>query len=92
MVGYTRQAGYGPWTQLGDQAQRLQILTAMGQHEQVLAEVHQLRDQMATLPATSQQPEAVSPFNVREALLDTGRMRLGASAGGKRHWNSTPGS
>ena len=30
-IGYTRQAGYGPWTQLGDQAQRLQILSAMGQ-------------------------------------------------------------
>jgi hypothetical protein len=79
-VGYTQQAGYGPWTQLGDQGRRLQILNVMGQHEQVLAEVQRLRDRMATLPATSQQPEVVSPFNIREALLDIGReaaMRLG---------------
>ena len=26
MAGYTRQAGLGPWTQLGDQVRRLQIL------------------------------------------------------------------
>ena len=72
-VGYTQQAGYGPWTQLGDQGRRLQVLNVMGQHEQVLAEIQELREQMATLPATSQQREVVSPFNIREALLDTGR-------------------
>ena len=73
MIGYTRQAGFGPWTQLSDRVQRLQILNAMGRSEQVLAEVQQLRDYMATLPATSQQPEMINPFDVREGLLDTGR-------------------
>ena len=29
-AGYTRQAGLGPWTQLVDEAQRLQVLAAMG--------------------------------------------------------------
>ena len=72
-IGYTRQAGYGPWTQLSDQVRRLQILSFMGRSEQVLAEVQQLRDHMATLPATSQQPETVTTFDVRELLLDAGR-------------------
>ena len=45
----------------------------MGRSEQVLAEVQQLRDYMATLPPTSQQPEMIIPFDVREGLLDTGR-------------------
>lgn len=71
-AGYTRQAGYGPWTQLNDQVRRLQVLNAMGKTEQVLTEVRQLRDHMATLPIPSQQKEAASPFNVREGLLDTG--------------------
>jgi CHAT domain len=30
MAGYVRQAGLGPWIQLGDKVQRLQILTMMG--------------------------------------------------------------
>jgi hypothetical protein len=72
-IGYTREAGLGPWTQLGDQARRLQVLNTMGRYGQVLAEVHQLREHMATLPVTSQQPEAIDPFQVREMLLDAGR-------------------
>ena len=35
---YTRRAGLGPWTQLADQARRLQVLGRMGEHERVLAE------------------------------------------------------
>jgi hypothetical protein len=80
-AGYTRQAGLGPWSQLGDQVQRLQVLAAMGQAQHVLDEVHRLRAHMDTLPADSQQPEAASPWGVRETLLDTGHtaaLELGA--------------
>ena len=72
VASYTRQAGSGPWTQLGDQVQRLQILAAMGQSQQVLDEVHRLRAHMDTLPTDSKRLEAVEQWNVRETLLDTG--------------------
>ena len=73
MAGYTRQAGLGPWTQLADECQRLQVLAAMGRYDEVLAAVEALRPQMAALPEESEAEEAVNPWNVREALLDTGR-------------------
>jgi tetratricopeptide (TPR) repeat protein len=72
-IGYTRQAGLGPWTQLGDEVWRLQVLVAMGHASHVLAEVTRLRAHMATLPATPGPDETVIPWNVREVLLDTGR-------------------
>jgi len=72
-IGYTQQAGLGPWTQLADQATRLQVLAVMGQSSEVLAEVNRLRVHMDSLPATSTQPETAVPWNVRETLLDTGR-------------------
>jgi hypothetical protein len=80
MAGYTRQAGLGPWTQLLDEAWRLQVLNVMGHAEQVLGEVRRLRDRMLSLPATPGPDEVVIPSNVREVLLDTGReaaLRLG---------------
>ena len=72
-VGYTRQAGLGSWTQLLDEGQRLQVQTEMGQAEHVLAEVQRLRVHMRTLPTTVGPSEAVNPWNIREALLGTGR-------------------
>jgi hypothetical protein len=69
---YTRRAGLGPWTQLLDQARRLQVLGLMGKHARVLAEVDRLRMAMAELPARSDATEAVTPWNVRETILDTG--------------------
>ena len=68
----TRRAGFGPWTQLADQVQRLQLLTMMGRDEEVLAEVQAFRAQMATLPEQSDQEERVPPWNVREVVLDAG--------------------
>ncbi len=70
--GYTRQAGLGPWTQLSDEVHRLQVLNAMGQADQVLAEVRRLRKDMQALPATRGPSETVTPWDVREVLLDTG--------------------
>jgi tetratricopeptide (TPR) repeat protein len=73
MIGYTRQAGHGPWTQLLDEVQRLQVLGEMGHADQVLAEVQRLRSYMSSLPATPGQDETATPWNVREMLLDIGR-------------------
>jgi hypothetical protein len=72
-AGYTRRAGLGPSTQLSDQGRRLQLLGRMGDHEQVLAQTGQLRGQLAGLPARPSADETVSPWNVREGILDTGR-------------------
>jgi len=73
MAAYTRQAGLGPWTQLGGETTRLQVLAAMGRYDEVLAAVEALRPKMDALPLTSEAKEAVDPWNVRETLLDTGR-------------------
>lgn len=75
---YSRRAGLGPWTQLADETNRLQVLNAMGQYEAVLARVAELRPQLealseqGSLPEQSEVAETVNPWNVREALLDTG--------------------
>ncbi|MCE7985852.1 MAG: CHAT domain-containing protein, partial [Caldilinea sp. CFX5] len=69
---YTRQAGLGPWTQLADEGQRLQVLNAQGRYEEVLAAVETLRPQMAVLPLESEAEETANPWNVRETLLDSG--------------------
>jgi hypothetical protein len=70
---HTRRAGHGPWTQLGDQVLRLQILHAQGHHQQVLQQVLALREQMVELPDPPESTDAtVIPWNVRETLLHTG--------------------
>ena len=68
----TRQAGLGPWTQLLNDAMRLQLLAELGRYDEVLAEVEALRPRMHALPLTGTQDEAVNPWSVREVLLDTG--------------------
>jgi tetratricopeptide (TPR) repeat protein len=70
---YTRRAGFGLWTQLGDQAQRLQVLGHTGNHAEVLAEIDGLRAAMAALPTRRGPGEAVDPWNVRETILGLGR-------------------
>ena len=73
-AGYTRQAGLGPWTQLVDEGRRLQVLAAMGRYDEVLAAVEALRLKMDALPLESEADGSGHPWNVREALLDTGCM------------------
>ncbi len=73
MAGYSHLAELGPWTQLGDETRRLQVLNKMGQYEEVLARVAELRPQLDLLPEQSEAQESVNPWNIREALLDTGR-------------------
>ena len=70
---YTERAGYGPWTQLGDEAWRLQILMLLGKNEEVLQRVMELRELMKTLPDPAGPNEPVAIWNVRETILDTGR-------------------
>jgi tetratricopeptide (TPR) repeat protein len=72
IVEFTRRAGLGPWTQLADECRRLQILSAMGRYEEVLAEVEKLRGKLKTLPEKSEAKEAVDVWNVREGLLHAG--------------------
>ena len=72
-IGYTSQAGLGPWTQLADQAQRLEILAMLGKHEQVLAEIAALRIRMDEQPARPVGNEAVHPWTAREGILDISR-------------------
>lgn len=71
-AGYTAQAGLGPWTQLSDEGRRLQVLADMGRYDEVLTSVEALRLQMEALPLESEVDETVSPWNVRETLLNTG--------------------
>ncbi|WP_202820704.1 hypothetical protein, partial [Variovorax sp. JS1663] len=68
----TRNAGLGPWTQLADEGQRLQLLADLGRYAEVHKAVERLRPQMAALPEKSEVDETVNPWNVREGLLDTG--------------------
>ncbi len=70
---YTRRAGLGPWTQLADEGQRLQILNFMGENEQVLKTVEGLRVEMQNLPEQSDQEETVTPAFVREFIFDNGQ-------------------
>jgi tetratricopeptide (TPR) repeat protein len=70
---YTQAADLGPWTQLLDEAQRLQILNALGRYAEVLKALDTLRPQFSRLAEQSEQVEAVNPWNVRETLLDAGR-------------------
>jgi hypothetical protein len=73
-IAHTTRAGFGFWTQLSDQGRRLQILNLLGHHEQVLIDVPVLRAQMAELPDQGAHNDRVNPWNVREGVLDIGRL------------------
>ena len=70
---YARRAGLGPWTSLSREGQRLNIQSARGENDLVVRQVSQLREQMKSLPDSPGDNETVNAWNVREALLDTGR-------------------
>ncbi|MGH3824990.1 MAG: hypothetical protein ACRDRA_19455, partial [Pseudonocardiaceae bacterium] len=73
-IEYASQAGFGSWTQLSDQGRRLQILNLLGDHAQVLIDVPALRARMADLPDQGAGNDRVNPWNVREGVLDIGRL------------------
>lgn len=77
-IHYAEQAGLGPWTELNSRVALLQALNRLYQNDdiqarRILGEVSRLRDQMAALPAVPGPDEAVTAWNTREGLLDTGR-------------------
>ncbi|MCA1822237.1 MAG: hypothetical protein LC644_10975, partial [Pseudonocardia sp.] len=73
-IEHTSQAGFGLWTQLSDQGRRLQILNLLDHHEQILADLPALRAQMAELSDQRAHNDRVNPWNVRECILDIGRL------------------
>ena len=68
---FTQRAGLGPWTQLGDEGWRLQILNALGRYEEVLHTVETLQMYMRALPEERQHNEITEPWHVREVIIDT---------------------
>ena len=68
----TRSAGLGPWSQLSNAVQRLQVLALTGHAEEVLAEVQELRKRSRELPDEAGPPENVRPWHVQEGILDIG--------------------
>ena len=71
-IEHTRQARLGPWTQVGDQAQRLQILGRLGHHEQVLTDILALCARMAELPNQPADDDTIDSWNVQENIVNTG--------------------
>ncbi len=65
-------AGKGPWSQLGDEAMRLQILNAIGRWGKVLKAVEKHLERFETIPEKSNADESVVSWNVRETILNTG--------------------
>lgn len=75
---YIRDAGHGPWTQLQVQARRLQILRLLGEDEQVLQQVSDLREQMTALPDPPEPTDGtITTWNVREVVLEIGVFAAG---------------
>jgi len=70
---YTFKAGLGPWTQLSDEAQRLQVLNFLGKYDIVLEALKYLREQIRSLPVGENHKEVCEPWNVKEVILDNGR-------------------
>ena len=77
-IEHSRRAGFGLWTRLSDHGRRLQILSMLGHHEQVLLELPGLRAQMADLPDQRADNDRVNPWTVREGILDIGRLSAAA--------------
>lgn len=69
---YARRAGMGPWAQLSREVVRLQVLAAMGKDAEVLREAEKLHLRLGELSSSGVPTEGILPWNVREALLDTG--------------------
>lgn len=68
----TQRAGLGQWRQLGDELNRLQALSALGNYAEVLATVEQEMVRLEDLPEANTPEEAISHWRVCEVLLNTG--------------------
>ncbi|HXW24974.1 MAG TPA: CHAT domain-containing protein [Xanthobacteraceae bacterium] len=69
---YTRRAGFGPWTQLADEGGRLQILSELGEYDEVMRCVTELNERMKLLPDPPDSNEPISVWNIRETTWDIG--------------------
>ena len=85
-AGYTGRAGLGPWTQLLDQARRLQILAGWVSMSRCWPRPARCGPRWANCPPARAGDETVNPWNVREAILDTGRNSALALGGGSSAW------
>lgn len=90
-VGHTRRAGLGPWTQLGDQCRRLQLLLLLGELEQVLAEVAQLIEDMAELPDPRARTRRSGPGTSAKPCSTPPTPQPKNSVAGTRPWPGTTG-
>ncbi len=72
-MGFDRRAGLGPWTLLGDEAQRLQLELERGKYDLVVRRGFRVAraDEINARPAGPN--ETVNAWNVRELILDIGR-------------------
>ncbi len=73
-IEHTNYARFGSWTRLSDQGRRLQILNLLGHHKQVLIDLPTLRARMAELRDHDVDNDRVDPGNVRQGILDIGRL------------------
>jgi len=71
---FSRRAGSGPWTQLLNEGQQLQLRNDLGEYGAVLTRVTEIVEEMQDLPDPPQENDwSINVWNVREATLDTGR-------------------
>jgi tetratricopeptide (TPR) repeat protein len=72
-ISYAQQAEVGPWTKLGTEVQRLQMLNETEDIRRVLPEIQRLRNLMEALENNSSEDEAARSWDVREAILNIDR-------------------
>jgi len=73
LKAYGDRAGWGPWSRLGNEGRRLQVLNCLGRHEEVLETVDYLRMQMRSLPnKIDEELDNIEPWHVRESILEAG--------------------
>ncbi|HEX8456060.1 MAG TPA: CHAT domain-containing protein [Pyrinomonadaceae bacterium] len=83
-VVLVQRAGLGSWSQLGNEVMRLQALKAIGKYNEVLEAVELKLAQVKDMPEKSEQKEAITPWSVREMLVDVGR----SAALGLKQWEN----
>jgi tetratricopeptide (TPR) repeat protein len=70
---YAYQAGLGPWTQLVNEIQRLDALNKQGRYGEVIDSIDVMLERVQSLTEPSDRKEAVTTWNVKEAILEVGR-------------------
>jgi hypothetical protein len=71
-TGHTTKAGLGPWSELANEVQRLEVYRTAGDHRHVLVEVDRLAAGLDGYPPTVTKADLATPWNTRETLFDLG--------------------